>query len=903
VSGTAPISSSGGTSPTISISQAGASTNGFLSSTDWNTFNNKGNGTVTSVGSGYGLSGGAITGSGTLLVDSATLSTYYLRRKDSLTSTNLLGYVTRKVLADSAAAIRAAAGTVTGSGTTNYIPKFTSSSAIGNSQIFDNGTNVGIGTATPTQKLSVAAAAALMDITSTTGTNFNGLEFKNTGGSFYLGQDNSTGGFYGSGLAYAASLYVSGNNPIVFYTNGTSKMTLSASGNLGLGVTPSAWIGSWKAMQVNYGALSSRNDGLGTILGNNWYINTSGVDTYIGSDYASIYYQTSGQHRWYTAASGTAGNAITFTQAMTLDASGNLGVGTTNPAYKLDVTGTGRFTGSVYSEDVNSYLLNQTGNTTDTKIWSIQNLPTSGQFRIRALNDAMTNGINAIEIARSGISSVTTAFMGGNVGIGTTNPGYQFQVNGSDASVALRSSDGTSEMRINAQSGIAILETITNTDLRIRTNSTEKMRITSGGNLLVGTTTDNGAMLQVAGSGTFSGGVTTDATLRIRRTSDINQYIDIYSSGGEGFFDAINSNNSTRQAIIFRQGNNVNTLESMRITSGGNVGIGTTTIGSTLQVNGNAAIGYSASTAAPTNGLAVSGRVGLGTTTPNYRIEVITADNVNVAAASFVGVYSITDYIVQRVAAGTTGYGAYTQYSDGTYNMAIGSATNGDFTFISGRFPGSAGTERWRVTLNGENQLKPAANTAALTSSTYSLTGSNASSLLDLAGTWNTTGNPTAIKLNITNTASGATARLMDLQVGGTSEFVVNKIGQVGINTGSPNSFLHVAGSVRFPYSLKTATYTLDSTDYTVRFDCVTAAANLTANLPDATTCTGRIYTIISNSDVNYQLTVDGNGGQTIGGDATIILDPCYNGATLVIQSDGSNWQIISFTAWGGNRC
>jgi hypothetical protein len=143
----------------------------------------------------------------------------------------------------------------------------------------------------------------------------------------------------------------------------------------------------------------------------------------------------------------------------------------------------------------------------------------------------------------------------------------------------------------------------------------------------------------------------------------------------------------------------------------------------------------------------------------------------------------------------------------------------------------------------------------------------------------------------------------MDLQVGGTSEFVVNKIGQVGINTGSPNSFLHVAGSVRFPYSLKTATYTLDSTDYTVRFDCVTAAANLTANLPDATTCTGRIYTIISNSDVNYQLTVDGNGGQTIGGDATIILDPCYNGATLVIQSDGSNWQIISFTAWGGNRC
>lgn len=41
VSGTAPIASSGGTTPAISISQAGASTDGYLSSTDWNTFNNK----------------------------------------------------------------------------------------------------------------------------------------------------------------------------------------------------------------------------------------------------------------------------------------------------------------------------------------------------------------------------------------------------------------------------------------------------------------------------------------------------------------------------------------------------------------------------------------------------------------------------------------------------------------------------------------------------------------------------------------------------------------------------------------------------------------------------------------------------------------------------------------------
>jgi trimeric autotransporter adhesin len=66
VSGTAPIASSGGATPAISISQATTSTDGYLSSTDWNTFNNKGSGTVTSVATGTGLTGGPITGSGTI---------------------------------------------------------------------------------------------------------------------------------------------------------------------------------------------------------------------------------------------------------------------------------------------------------------------------------------------------------------------------------------------------------------------------------------------------------------------------------------------------------------------------------------------------------------------------------------------------------------------------------------------------------------------------------------------------------------------------------------------------------------------------------------------------------------------------------------------------------------------
>lgn len=72
-----------------------------------------------------------------------------------------------------------------------------------------------------------------------------------------------------------------------------------------------------------------------------------------------------------------------------------------------------------------------------------------------------------------------------------------------------------------------------------------------------------------------------------------------------------------------------------------------------------------------------------------------------------------------------------------------------------------------------------AANATGIGMSGFSLTGANAQSMLDLAGTWNTSGTPTGLKLNVTDTASNAASLLMDLQVGGTSRFSVSKGGYV----------------------------------------------------------------------------------------------------------------------------
>ena len=75
VGATSPVASSGGTTPTISMSVATASNNGYLTSSDWNTFNNKGSGTVTSVSGTGSVNGitltGTVTTSGNIVLGGA----------------------------------------------------------------------------------------------------------------------------------------------------------------------------------------------------------------------------------------------------------------------------------------------------------------------------------------------------------------------------------------------------------------------------------------------------------------------------------------------------------------------------------------------------------------------------------------------------------------------------------------------------------------------------------------------------------------------------------------------------------------------------------------------------------------------------------------------------------------
>ena len=122
-----------------------------------------------------------------------------------------------------------------------------------------------------------------------------------------------------------------------------SSLTLDSSGNLGLGVTPSAWnTASYRVLEFPTGVSLFGEIGVPSMaLATNGYLNSAYSWTYKTTAAATSYRQVVGEHRWFTAPSGTAGAAITFTQVMSLDSSGNLLVGTTSGNAKFQVSNSG----------------------------------------------------------------------------------------------------------------------------------------------------------------------------------------------------------------------------------------------------------------------------------------------------------------------------------------------------------------------------------------------------------------------------------------------------------------------------------------------------------------------------------------------------------------------------------
>jgi len=398
---------------------------------------------------------------------------------------------------------------VGGTGTTNYLSKFTGTSTIGNSLVFDNGTNVGIGTTSPGFQLqiqNVSQSTFLSVVTLNTGT-----------AGILLGDTDSA--------TVGRIEYDNSANFMSFYTNGSERMRLNTSGNLGLGVTPQTWWSSRKAIEIfNGGAFAGVNAGWVEVWGNG-YLDGTATSRYLQNGTAALYQSgnlSTNSHQWFTAPSGTAGNAITFTQAMTLTSGGNLLVGTTN-----DVGA---------RIHVNGITL---GNNNGGNVFAINSAGLNYGFILNNSANVFSLGYGP-SLGTTG-TSVLTWNSSGNVGIGTSSPQDRLDVNGS-----IRFRANTPDFFAVDNNGVmdyvptsvdpsfprvriaAIGTSSVGAQIRFLTGNASsfdnRMTITSGGNVLIGTTTDVGARLHVNGAvrtGAPSGGSAVDWRLGTARGGTI----------------------------------------------------------------------------------------------------------------------------------------------------------------------------------------------------------------------------------------------------------------------------------------------------------------------------------------------------------------------------------------------
>jgi hypothetical protein len=450
-----------GAGTSIQVKQASSTVSGFLSSTDWSTFNNK-QGTITLTTTG--TSGAATFTSGTLNIP---------QYQSALTNP------------------------VTGTGTNNYVAKFTSSSSIGASQIFDNGTSVGIGNTAPINQLDLnrSGAPTLFDC------GFNGVQ---NGGEIemkYIAAGQS-GGRTGSHIFYTGST-----------VGGTERFRIAATGAATFqNVNAKANTGQWHlSVQDN----TSMAAGVGGGISFNGYkTGTTAQGLYAAIDgfkeNATSGNELGGFRIWTS-------NGTNLVERIRVTSAGNLGVGTTTPDSIFQL-------GRVFAinQDINSGYITCNLKANGNYIVS--------QFATRIHLDSALGEIK-FSTAPSG-SADTAATLTERMRI---NNAGKVIIGGTTAGTALNDSLTVNTASSGGYSGLVCMTADTSRGyfagtgngleigvsgsgfLQIVTGGGDRLRITNGGNILMGTTTDNGERLYVSGAIRATGTITANSDLTLKK--------------------------------------------------------------------------------------------------------------------------------------------------------------------------------------------------------------------------------------------------------------------------------------------------------------------------------------------------------------------------------------------------
>jgi hypothetical protein len=400
----------------------------------------------------------------------------------------------------------------------------------------------------------------------------------------------------------------------------------------------------------------------------------------------------------------------------------------------------------------------------------------------------------------------------------------------------------------------------------------------------------------------------------------------LYSTGN----DLAIGNATASKALKFFTGGTVSANERMRIDGSGNVGIGTTAIP-------KGAIGAAKLAINGANGSMSGPHMQFTTSADNYPVMQLlnwahdgsylffdsyfdgtnfksaTTSGGNFMIGKASGLFQI-DFANINTQGGTIPAYYYGLVMNSTGKVGIGTSafdatnpekllvdagTTSSFNVISGK-----GTIDNYLQLNIQNK----SNTANASSDVVATAanGNESSNFIDMGINSGAYANTTYPILNGANNAyiystgndfiigNGTASKNLIFFNGGyatTNERLrIHSSGNVGVATAAPTSTLQVTGSVAKSITVKTASYTATAADHSII--CNNTGGAITISLPAAGGCTGRIYIIKKVSGILLNVTIDPNASETIDGGSTRVLTMQNEG--VMIQSDGSNWYVIS---------